>query len=647
MALETVRVGSLNLELVIKEITEPDEFASYEALSQFHYRGSILHGRTAKLIVRNYHPLYPEVIGYVELATPFYMNKVRTSILDAPFTMNGIRWTSWDMNTTRRYIHLLVRVARCVIYPEFRGAGIGGILLKHAAEFARSRWQVSQFMPYFLEISADMLKFVPFASKVGMTFIGETEGNLGRVAKDLAYLLVNRDRVRAKSIVKEEACGIVDQQVARMENAAQIMERQGWNRDELIERLSKLSTNTVLRDFDVFHKIVSLPKPTYLQGLTPEAHAFVLQRVQELGVRNGFQAPTYEVKPISSPLVIDKVSLSYRSKVRRTAQTHAIQQAFSISPGDIEHPVIQELSLTLEPGKVVLVTGPSGSGKTSLMNLLLRRQKIGFDGGVRWPKNYSPKKFSPIRSQKALIEVLSKRGVKDALYLMGLVGLSDAFIYLKRFEELSAGQQYRAMLAQLVLSGGNVWIADEFCTNLDSLTANLVADRLQKIARQMGILLITASPQPESFVAALKPDVVVKLTTAWEHRVMNGDKFISSLVTCKNEFTFSPPEIRIPAKDLDAVQSGQKAAVVLPEMRQLHHDLILLKAADDLEVVRVVDVRYTNFRELTATDAIKSGVPSVRRLRSALKRQCQCLQDNSLMTVITFELLSNLKAPPL
>jgi len=59
-------------------------------------------------------------------------------------------------------------------------------LVKHAAEFARQRWQVAGFLPYFLEISADMLKYVPFAEKAGMLFIGETEGNLRRVANAAA-----------------------------------------------------------------------------------------------------------------------------------------------------------------------------------------------------------------------------------------------------------------------------------------------------------------------------------------------------------------------------------------------------------------------------------------------------------------------------
>ena len=177
---EDLQAGNLILEFVIKEITEPDEFAAYQALSEFHYRERTLHGRTARLVVRSFHPIYPKVVGYIELAMPFYMNKPRAAILDAPFAADGITWDRWDIPTMRRYIHLIVRIGRCVIYPEFRGLGLGQALLKHAAAFARERWQVAALKPYFLEISADMLKYVPFAARAGMTFVGETEGNLGR-----------------------------------------------------------------------------------------------------------------------------------------------------------------------------------------------------------------------------------------------------------------------------------------------------------------------------------------------------------------------------------------------------------------------------------------------------------------------------------
>jgi hypothetical protein len=152
-------------------------------------------------------------------------------------------------------------------------------LVKHAAEFARQRWQVAGFLPYFLEISADMLKYVLFAEKAGRLFIGETEGNLRRVAKDMEYLIRNAERVKAGEIVSEEACGIIDQQVARVDRALGLMEREGMIQGQLVERLQSLSQEVVLRDFALFHNIVSLPKPTYMKGLHPEAEEFLARRL--------------------------------------------------------------------------------------------------------------------------------------------------------------------------------------------------------------------------------------------------------------------------------------------------------------------------------------------------------------------------------
>lgn len=529
VAHERLSVGGLDFEFVIKEITEQEEFLAYQALTQFHYRGHALCGRTARLVIRNFHPIYPQIVGYIELAMPFYMNKARANILNAPFQAQDISWDRWDMPTTRRYIHLIVRIARCVVYPEFRGLGLGQLLVRQAAEFARNRWQVAGLKPYFLEISADMLKFVPFAEKAGMTFIGETEGNLKRVAVDMAYLLKNQQRVKARDIVKEESSGIVDQQVARMNRAARLMEQEGWSIEDLTARLERLSSENILRDFNLFHNIVSLPKHTYLQGLIPEAERFIRQRTQDVELQNKFNPPSLHSEPITSPIILHEISLTYQSRVRRTWQTHAIQQAFGISPDDISHQVVHNLSLTVKPGDVVLLTGPSGSGKTTLLRLFAEKTLAELSGTVQWPDNYHPGIFTSIRSQKALIELISERDVQAALHLLGIVGLSDAFVYLKRFEELSNGQKYRAMLAQLIVGGYNVWLADEFCANLDLLTAHIVAHRLQKVAHQLNAILIVASSQPETFAAALQPDQVIHLTTAWEHRIMEGKKFLSNL----------------------------------------------------------------------------------------------------------------------
>jgi GNAT superfamily N-acetyltransferase len=319
-ARETLALGGLQVEAVVKEITEPDEHNAYKSLAEYHYRDSVIHGRTARLIVCAFHPLFPQVLGYVELATPFYMNKGRANILNAHFKSGTITWEAWDKLTMRQYIHVLVRIARCIVYPEFRSVGLGQILVKHAAEFARQRWQAAGFLPYFLEISADMLKYVPFAEKAGMLFIGETEGNLRRVAKDMEYLIRNAERVKAGEIVSKEACGIVDQQVARMDRALGLMEREGMSRGQLVERLQSLSQEVVLRDFALFHNIVSLPKPTYVKGLHPDAEEFLARRVAEVAPHNGHIPVLPKLEPLKGPVVFRNMTLSYRSQVRRTSR---------------------------------------------------------------------------------------------------------------------------------------------------------------------------------------------------------------------------------------------------------------------------------------------------------------------------------------
>ncbi len=630
VARETISIGPLNLEFVIKEITEQEEFTAYQALAHMHYRQNTLCGRTARLIVRNFHPIYPQVVGYIELATPLYMNKARSSFLDTPFQADGISWESWDVPTFRRYNHLIVRIARCVVYPEFRGLGLGQVLVKHAAEFARHRWHLAHLKPLFLEISADMLKFVPFAQKAGMVFIGETAGNLERVYKDIEHLLRQKESVTSNYDVS-----IVNQQAIRFRRVQATMEREGLAPEELLERLHGLSSRKTLHHFNLFYDIVSLPKPTYLQGLTLEAERFVQQRATEVVPQNNHALPPIHLEPIKGPIVLQDISLTYQSRVRRTWHTHAIQQAFGISPDEIYHKVIHDLSLTIEPGQVLLLTGPSGSGKTTLLRLLSERTLLGLSGVTEWPDNYNPGTFAHIRSQKALIELLGRSDVSAAMHLLGIVGLSDAFVYLKRFNELSNGQQYRAMLAQLIAGNSNVWLADEFCANLDALTANVIADRLQRVARKLRAVLIVASSQPETFAGALQPDTVVHLTTAWEHRIIKGSAFLRALPNHRG--TFGPPSLSISAEYLPTIRSGLKTTTIRKGRLHIDTGLLLLTTRVDFEAVNVVGTRQTPLRCLTDEDARKDGFQNLADLQQALRRHYPNLTLNSWVTVVAFE----------
>lgn len=615
---EAIEIGKLKLEFIIKEITEQEEIDAYRSLSRYHYRDQPLFGRTARLIIRSFHPGYPATIGYIELATPFYMSKPRTAILNRPFRDGSVGWTQWDKETARRSINLVVRIARCVVYPEFRGIGLGQLLVKHAREFARVRWQVGGLKPCFIEISADMLKYVPFAEKADMYFIGETEGNLSRVATDLAYLLQNRRRVRKKEIVREEAFGIVDQQVARMNRAVAIMKENDWTLAQFLERLHKVRRVPSLRDLDVLRHVLSLPKPTYLGGLTPQASRYVRDGVRLLQPNNGFHAELPKIAPLSRPIRVKDLSIHHHSRVGRSRNTSAIQHAFGISPDEIRHDVIDNLTFSIEPGQIAMIVGPSGSGKTTLLR---------FFDSLRWPKsqrvisapsNYHPAFFRPIRSRRPLIDALGSRNVATALQLMGVVGLSDAFVYLKRFGELSAGQQYRAMLAKMVWSGHNVWIADEFCVNLDPIAANCVAHRLRRLAQELGAVLIVATPQPELTAHSLQPDVVIRLTTAHENEVMSGEQFLARLGSGPS--ARRAPTLKIDRAAFERLKKKKQCVSVLAPHVPIQLGPLFVRGNGKTVPAIALEARQTRLDDIRNGEISDAGYRSKKQFLRAQKR---------------------------
>ncbi len=345
---ESFQVGSSTFRILIKEITEPDEKKGYEALTSYHYRDKTLFGRHSPLVAISQHPLLPKVIGYIDLTSPFFVNTPRRNFFDAPISLNGVAWQRWNTDTTKQYIYLLVRIARCVVHPDLRSSGLGQLLVRHAAEFARSHWQMSGWKPYFLEISADMLRYIPFAEKSGMIFIGETEGNLHRIQEDLTYFSTNLQRIKNKEILSGKVSGILDSKLAKFHRSLQNLADD--EEPQIDEVVAQQLENPTLDGWAQLKDILSLPKPHFIMGLIPEAQEVIMKRANELNLppspakKGGdFVKEVYNSR-LQSPLRIEDLAIEIPIPVQRTRVTHKIERAFEISLNDLTQKVFRNLN---------------------------------------------------------------------------------------------------------------------------------------------------------------------------------------------------------------------------------------------------------------------------------------------------------------
>lgn len=545
---ETVlQTGGFNLPVTIKEISKQDEFDGYASLTQYHYRNKTLFGRHAPLVAVTHHPMLPTVIGYIDLATAFFVNTPRRNILDEPTRLNGVAWNRWAKDTIRERIPLLVRIARCVVHPEMRSMGLGKLLIEHAAKFAKTHWQSAHWKPYFLEISADMLRYIPFAEKAGMVFVGETEGNLKRIVKDLNYLKSNEERLQ-KEIFKGEVFGILDTKLSQLDKATIAVNGSGKHVGQFV---AEQIENPTLDGWAKLAGVLSLPKPHYMMGLNEETVKLITQRVQTQNIHQSlaqegrvYVDQIYKSR-LQQPIKLKNVTYQTEFSVTRTEITHQIERAFEISLDNLIQPIFKNLNLEILPGEILVVTGLSGTGKTTLLQLLAA-ELSATSGVISLPNNATVGLLSPISDPKPLIEVIGGEDTGKGIYWMGVVGLSEPYLYVKPFSALSAGQKYRAMLARLLTRGANLWLIDEFCENLDIVNTHLLSQKISTLARKVGATVVIASSDARRFMKLLLPDKVLILKGAIDtngYESLTSDDFIvqtefqDNVNASKNEIT--------------------------------------------------------------------------------------------------------------
>lgn len=198
--------------------------------------------------------------------------------------------------------------------------------------------------------------------------------------------------------------------------------------------------------------------------------------------------------------------IAFKSTAQETPRTIKVAESFGLGISDEHvHILYDDFELRLAQGDVLYITGDSGSGKSVLLDAI--RRDLGDEAASL--------NNLPEPGTKPIIDTIGPT-FNDALKLLGRVGLSDAYLFLRPYHELSEGQRYRYRLAQLLDSGQKIWLCDEFLSTLDRTTAKIVAHNIQKQARRCGATLIVATTHRD-LAEDLNPSIQV--TKGWGQEI--------------------------------------------------------------------------------------------------------------------------------
>jgi len=173
-----------------------------------------------------------------------------------------------------------------------------------------------------------------------------------------------------------------------------------------------------------------------------------------------------------------KVNLNH--KIKNDRYTKYIYEAFDIQNKE-ESNVIIEANLEHLPKEwnIGVVYGGSGTGKTTILKNFFKKEmdKSYFD------------------NDKSLISNFDWLEPKDATFLLSAMGLSSVPTWLRPFNTLSNGEQYRANLAYIVGSAkdNETILIDEYTSVVDRDVAKAMSNALQKYIRHTNKKIVLAS----------------------------------------------------------------------------------------------------------------------------------------------------------
>ena len=179
---------------------------------------------------------------------------------------------------------------------------------------------------------------------------------------------------------------------------------------------------------------------------------------------------------------------------------------------------LDDVSLTVNQGKVLVVMGPSGSGKSTLIRTFngletFDRGEINVLG-IKITSNYDDRKIQKIRRRVGMvfqqfnlfphlsilenitlapINVQKRRPIEAEEYGMHLLNQMGIGLHAKKYpSQLSGGEQQRVAIARALALKPELLLFDEPTSALDPERINEVLDAIRRLAEQgMTMVVVT------------------------------------------------------------------------------------------------------------------------------------------------------------
>jgi ABC-type transport system involved in cytochrome bd biosynthesis fused ATPase/permease subunit len=261
--------------------------------------------------------------------------------------------------------------------------------------------------------------------------------------------------------------------------------------------------------------------------LTPEAY-LPLRNVggQFHASTEGVTAARRAFEILDTPLPVPASTAAATSTDVDLSREDIELQAVTLSHPGRGQRAIDEVSLTIRPGELIVLTGPSGAGKSSLLSLLLRfatpTSGVITAGAVdlaqipadRWRSQIAWVPQHPHLFTATVAEniTLGQPGARqeDIVAAARLAGADD---FIRRLPDgydtvlaegarsLSAGQRQKLALARAFLRPAPVLLLDEPTAHLDPVSADRIMAVIDGQMADRTVILVTHRPPPRCWPA--------------------------------------------------------------------------------------------------------------------------------------------------